>query len=83
MTHAPAEALHDLAHRLLSPDDAARRIGTLAPGLRLAHAGDGAAAGRLGGLPELPVGTPWPVRRHRPPRGRPRIPRCRSPRRRG
>ncbi|MFJ3727871.1 YwqG family protein [Streptomyces sp. NPDC090045] len=61
MTHAPAEALRDLAHRLLSPEDAARWIGMLAPGLRLVHAGDGAAAGRLGGLPELPADTPWPV----------------------
>ncbi|MFF3676217.1 DUF1963 domain-containing protein [Streptomyces sp. NPDC002120] len=34
----------------------------LAPGLRLVHAGDGPRAGRLGGLPELPADTPWPVR---------------------
>ncbi|MEU9084006.1 YwqG family protein [Streptomyces sp. NPDC048357] len=61
MTHAPADALHELAHRLLSPDDAARWLGMLAPGLRLAHAGDGPPAGRLGGLPELPADTPWPV----------------------
>ncbi|MFJ9938201.1 YwqG family protein [Streptomyces virginiae] len=61
MTHAPAEALHDLAHRLLSPDDAARWIGLLRPGLLLAHAGDGPAAGRLGGLPDLPLDMPWPV----------------------
>ncbi|OLZ59295.1 hypothetical protein AVW11_26695 [Streptomyces amritsarensis] len=60
MTHAPAEALHDLAHRLLSPDDAARWIALLRPGLRLAHAGDGAAVGRLGGLPDLRLDMPWP-----------------------
>ncbi|WP_327733648.1 YwqG family protein [Streptomyces nojiriensis] len=61
MTHAPAEALHDLAHRHLPPDDATRWIGLLAPGLRLAHAGDGPVAGRLGGLPDLPLDLPWPV----------------------
>ncbi|MFE7096551.1 YwqG family protein [Streptomyces erythrochromogenes] len=61
MTHAPAEALHDLARRLLSPDDAARWIALLRPGLRLAHAGDGPVAGRLGGLPDLPLGMPWPA----------------------
>ncbi|MFE5864941.1 YwqG family protein [Streptomyces virginiae] len=61
MTLAPAEALHDLAHRHLPPDDAARWIGLLTPGLRLAHAGDGPAAGRLGGLPELPLDLPWPT----------------------
>ncbi|MGW3324093.1 hypothetical protein [Streptomyces virginiae] len=55
MTLAPAEALHDLAHRHLPPDDAARWIGLLTPGLRLAHAGDGPPVGRLGGLPELPL----------------------------
>ncbi|MFE7185312.1 YwqG family protein [Streptomyces erythrochromogenes] len=60
MTHAPAEALHDLARRLLSPDDAARWIALLRPGLRLAHAGDGPVAGRLGGLPDLPLDMPWP-----------------------
>lgn len=61
MTHAPVEALHDLAHRHLPPDDATRWIGLLAPGLRRAHAGDGPVAGRLGGLPELPLGLPWPT----------------------
>ncbi|MER6444269.1 DUF1963 domain-containing protein [Streptomyces venezuelae] len=61
MTHAPAEALHDLAHRHLQPDDAARWIGLLAPGLRLTRAGDGPVAGQLGGLPRLPLGLPWPT----------------------
>ncbi|CAM5657218.1 YwqG family protein [Streptomyces avidinii] len=61
MTHAPAEVLHDLAHRHLPADDAARWIGLLAPGRRMAHAGDGPVAGRLGGLPELPLDLPWPT----------------------
>ncbi|MER7763181.1 YwqG family protein [Streptomyces sp. NPDC097619] len=61
MTFSTAEALHDHARRHLSPEVAARWTGALAPGIRLDHAGEGPVAGRLGGLPELPSGVPWPV----------------------
>ncbi|MER0482325.1 YwqG family protein [Streptomyces sp. Edi2] len=64
MTLSTVEPLHTLAHTHLSAEIAERWIGLLRPGLRLEKAtapGTAPVVGRLGGLPELPEDTEWPV----------------------
>jgi uncharacterized protein YwqG len=64
MTHGSCEALRALALRHLSPEITEKWVGLLRPGVRLeaaAGSDDGAAAGRLGGLPFMPVDMEWPT----------------------
>ncbi|MFI9203218.1 YwqG family protein [Streptomyces sp. NPDC053048] len=64
MTESTTDALHALAREHLPAGIAERWIGLLRPGLGLEKASDSSAdtvVGRLGGLPELPVGEEWPV----------------------
>ncbi|MFC8285697.1 DUF1963 domain-containing protein [Streptomyces cyaneofuscatus] len=62
MTHGSRDAFRSLALRHLPPDDAEKWLGLLRPGARLRVAtGADVPAVRLGGLPALPAGSPWPV----------------------
>ncbi|MDH6120269.1 uncharacterized protein YwqG [Kitasatospora sp. GAS204A] len=60
MTSWNAE-LSALAHQHLPADIAEKWTSLLRPCARLAAGADGRSAGRLGGAPELPHGTEWPV----------------------